>query len=317
MTKKAQHALIIPPLATPTRLDQALAQLLPEYSRTILQTWIKNKEVTLNGQPVRTRTEVTGGERIAINGTIKQQPAYAAQAITLDIIHEDDVILVINKPIGMVVHPAAGNPDKTLLNALLHHAPTLQDLPRAGIVHRLDKDTSGLLVIAKTPLAIKKLTAQIKNRSMIREYQAIIAGVLISGGTVDEPITRNPLNRKQMKVMDSGKPAVSHYRVIERYRAYTRIKVQLETGRTHQIRVHMAYIQHPLLGDQVYAGRLHIPKGSSQALIDALRTFKHQALCAFRLGFIHPTTQKPIEWEIDLPQDMQQLIKILKEDNAL
>lgn len=316
MTEKIHITLTIPTLDQQTRLDQALAKLLPDYSRTQIQTWIKNADLTLDGLPTKTRANVKGGEVICIQALAKVQPDWEAQPLDLHIVYEDEAVLVINKPIGLVVHPAAGNLNHTLLNALVHHCPALKQLPRAGIVHRLDKDTSGLLVIAKTPLAVKQLTAQIKAHSMVREYQAIVAGVLISGGTIDAPVGRHPIARKQMKVIDTGRPAVTHYRVIERYRAHTRIKVSLETGRTHQIRVHMAHIHHAVLGDQTYGGRLHIPKNSTPELIHLLRHFKHQALHAFHLGFIHPTTQKYVEWEVPLPEDIKQLITILKADSS-
>jgi 23S rRNA pseudouridine1911/1915/1917 synthase len=214
----------------------------------------------------------------------------------------------------MVVHPAAGSPNNTLLNALLHHAPELKDLPRAGIVHRLDKDTSGLLVIAKTPAALHYLNIQMKKRLITRIYQAVICGTLTSGGTVDEPIGRHPIQRKRMTVIETGKPAVSHYRVVEKYRNHTRVKVQLETGRTHQIRVHMAHIRHPVFGDQTYGGRLQLPKGASAELIKTLREFKRQALHACELGLTHPVTKKAMTWQVPLPSDIQELIRALKDD---
>lgn len=311
---KIQHTIIIPDNLCGMRLDQALAKLLPDYSRTQLQTWIKNAEITVDNKSAKAKDTVLGGETIQLSATLKQQPAWDAQAIALDIIYEDDDLLVINKPVGMVVHPAAGHKDSTLLNALLHHAPTLQQLPRAGIIHRLDKDTSGLLVIAKTQIALKELNKQLKARTITRIYQAIVLGVLASGGTIDEPIGRHPIKRKSMTVIETGKPAITHYRVIERYRAYTRIKVQLETGRTHQIRVHMTHIHHPLLGDQTYGGRLQLPKGATPDLINQLRHFKRQALHASELGLIHPVTQQPLTWHAPIPNDMQTLIDVLKED---
>lgn len=314
MTKKIHLTLTIPDELGGFRLDQALAKLLPDYSRTQIQEWIKQNNLLVNEKPAKTKLEVIGGETITIVAETKAQPAWEAQPIALDIIFEDDSLLVINKPTGMVVHPAAGNPNKTLLNALLHHAPELKDLPRAGILHRLDKDTSGLLIIAKTPAALMHLSAQLKNRTMTREYQAIVCGLMTSGGTVDAPISRHPIARKRMAVIDTGKPAITHYRVAEKYRAHTRIKIRLETGRTHQIRVHMAHIHYPILGDQTYGKRLQLPKGATAPLIQALRHFKHQALHAFRLEIIHPKTQKSIAWEAKLPEDMQKLITTLKED---
>lgn len=317
MTKEIHFTVTIPDNLGGSRLDQALAKLLPDYSRTQLQEWIKSANITVDNKPCKSRDTVIGGEEITIQALRKTQPAWQAQPIKLDIIYEDDALLIINKPIGMVVHPAAGNPDNTLLNALLHHAPPLKDLPRAGIIHRLDKDTSGLLVIAKTEQALTHLTAQMKARTISRIYQAVVCGLLTSGGKIDEPIGRHPIQRKRMTVTDTGKPSLTHFRIIERYRNHTRIRVQLETGRTHQIRVHMAHIRYPILGDQVYGGRLQLPKGASPALVEKLRSFKRQALHACELGLIHPTTQKEMRWNAPLPEDLQDLIRILKDDVQL
>jgi 23S rRNA pseudouridine1911/1915/1917 synthase len=296
MTDKVQHTMTIPENLAGLRLDQALSKLLPDHSRTQIQEWIKKEELTVDGLVAKNKAIVIGGEIIVINAAIKQQPQWEAQPIELNIIYEDDTILVINKPVGMVVHPAAGNFKSTLLNALLHHAPELQKLPRAGIVHRLDKETSGLLVIAKTPAALMDLTAQLKARTVSRIYQAIVNGLFTGGGKIEAPIGRHPIQRKKMAVSDgaSSKPAVTHYRIMEKYRAHTRLKVQLETGRTHQIRVHMAHIHHAILGDPTYGGRLQLPKGATPPLIAMLRQFKHQALHAFELGLIHPTTKQPM-----------------------
>lgn len=317
MTKPIEYTITIPATLAGMRLDQALSSLLPDFSRTQIQEWIKNSNVFINQTPItKPRYSVSEGEIVQIKAKLKIQPAFEAEAITLSIVYEDEDILIINKPAGMVVHPAAGNPNQTLLNALLHHAPDLKDLPRAGIIHRLDKDTSGLLIVAKTPMALTHLTHQLKKRSITRIYQTIIAGILMSGQTIDAPIDRHPIHRKRMTVSDTGKPAITHFRVIERYRAYTRVKVQLETGRTHQIRVHMAHIKHPILGDPVY-GRLQLPKGATPALVDALRGFKRQALHAIELGFLHPRTQKPMIFQAPLPEDMQTLIDILKKDTEV
>jgi len=314
MTEKIQHQGIIPENLAGLRLDQALSKLFPQYSRTQIQEWIKSKKVLLDNTLPKTRYIVLGGEEVNIAASLKPQPQWAAQAIELDVLYEDEAILVINKPIGMVVHPAAGNFDSTLLNALLHHAPTLHELPRAGIVHRLDKNTSGLLVIAKTTEALHHLSEQIKARTVTRIYQAVVFGILMSGKTVTAPIGRHPMQRKRMAVIDNGKIAITHFRIMERYRAHTRIKVKLETGRTHQIRVHMAHIHHAILGDPVYAGRLQLPKGATPELIDMLRTFKRQALHASELGIIHPTTNEAMKWKAPLPQDMQDLIACLRND---
>lgn len=313
MTTKIQRTLTIPETLANERLDQALTKLIPEYSRTQIQTWIQEGTVKVNEKIVtKSKMKVQGGEIILLEATLKPQPLWEAQAIPLPIVYEDDELIVINKPVGMVVHPGAGNINNTLLNALLHHAPQLKNLPRAGIIHRIDKNTSGLLVIAKTPIALKDLSMQLKKRTLQREYQAIVVGTLISGGTIGAPIGRHPLQRKQMAVVETGKPAITHYRILEKYRAHTRIKVRLETGRTHQIRIHMAHIHHPIVGDITYGGRLQIAKGLSPELIAALRQCKRQALHAYALGFTHPLSKKPMRFEIDLPDDMRQLITALR-----
>ncbi len=314
MTEKIHHQITLPDDLVGLRLDQALSKLLSTYSRTQIQDWIKSHEITLNGEPAKAKDVVIGGELVEINAQLKAQPAWEAQAIALEVLYEDDALLIINKPIGMVVHPGSGNANNTLLNALLHHAPQLKDLPRAGIIHRLDKDTSGLLVVAKTAAALTDLSAQLKNRTIKRIYQAIIFGILTSGGTVDEPIGRHPMQRKRMAIMDTGRPSVTHFRVMEKYRNHTRVKVKLETGRTHQIRVHMAHIQHAILGDPVYGGRLQLPKGATPPLVDILRRFKHQALHAYELGLIHPVSGEAMTWRAPLPQDMLELIEILRKD---
>ena len=308
------HA-IVPAALAGKRLDQALVQLFPDYSRVRLQEWIRQQLILVDGHSRRPRDRLAGGETITLQATLTPQENWQAQAIPLTIIHEDDALLVVNKPVGLVVHPAAGNPDNTLVNALLNHAPALAQLPRAGIVHRLDKDTSGLLVVAKTLSAHTQLIKQLQARTVKREYQAIVTGHLIAGGTVDAPIGRHPLQRQKMAVLDFGKPAVTHYRVVERFAAHTRLKVQLETGRTHQIRVHMAHIRHPLVGDTTYGGRFQLPKHAGDALRQALRTFNHQALHAQRLGLMHPLTHEYQEWQTPLPPDLQQLLEALRADN--
>ena len=315
-SKKNHHTLVIPETHSNERLDQALAKLLPEYSRTQIQEWIEAGSVLVNGIIIKAKTRIKGGETVSITATIKPQPQWEAQAIPLPIFYEDDALIIINKPVGLVVHPGTGNTSRTLLNALLHHAPQLQELPRAGIVHRLDKDTSGLLVIAKTPAALKSLTHQIKKRTILREYQTIVYGTMISGGMVDAPIGRHPIHRKRMAVNEMGKTAITHYRVMEKYRAHTRLKVQLETGRTHQIRVHMCHIHHPIVGDATYGGRVHLAKNTTTELTQHLRNFKRQALHAFALGLTHPESQEFIRFEIELPDDIKQLIHALKDDTA-
>jgi len=307
----------VPNDLTGKRLDQVLAEIFPEYSRAKLQAWIRAHAVLVNGMPARRpRAPVIGGETITIQTTEPLQAHWQAQAIDLDIVHEDETLLVINKPVGLVVHPGAGNPDQTLVNALLHYQPLLAQLPRAGIVHRLDKNTSGLLVVAKTLPAHTHLIKQLQNHSVRREYAAIVCGILISGATINEPISRHASQRKKMTVNESGKHAITHYRVIERFRAHTLVKVNLETGRTHQIRVHMAHIHHPILGDTTYGGRLKLPKNASKELITVLRNFNHQALHAQRLGLIHPLANEYKEWQVPLPDDMQNLLKILRQDIA-
>jgi 23S rRNA pseudouridine1911/1915/1917 synthase len=313
-SKKIQHTFTISDTHANERLDQALAKLMPDYSRTLIQEWLQAGAILINGKTAKGKTRVKGGETVTIEAVSKPQPQYQAQAIPLNVVYEDEALIIINKPVGMVVHPGAGNADLTLLNALLHHAQELQTLPRAGIIHRLDKDTSGLLVIAKTPSAYKNISYQLKKRTLLREYQAIVYGTMISGGTVDAPIDRHPLQRKRMAVIDTGKPAVTHYRIAEKFRAHTRLKIRLETGRTHQIRVHMAYIHHPIVGDSVYGGRVQLFKGITPELTQVLRQFKRQALHAFALGLVHPVSNEFMRWEIDLPEDMQQLIHTLRDD---
>ncbi len=296
------------------RLDQALAGLFSDYSRSRLQKWIKAGRVTLNHRQLRARDKVKVGDRIRLR--IEDEPLLeaASQPIELDIHYEDEHLLIINKPAGLVVHPAAGNFDGTMLNGLLHHDPSLQGLPRAGIVHRLDKETSGLLVVARTLKAHKRLVELLQARKIHREYRTIVNGVMISGGTIDEPIGRHPTQRTRMAVVHTGKPARTDYRVLERYRAHSLLQVKLHSGRTHQIRVHMAHIHYPVVGDPLYGGRLKIPAGSGDALKNALRNFRRQALHAFKLGFDHPEHGKWVEWECAMPGDMQQLLTELQHD---
>lgn len=315
-TQKTQYniELSIPDEAVNERLDQALAKLLPDYSRSQIKNWIDTGNILLNGHPAKPKVKVKYGDQIQITTPQRSELTYRAQAIPLTIIHEDEAILIINKPPGLVVHPGAGNPENTLLNALLHHAPELTRLPRAGILHRLDKDTSGLLVIAKTEEALKNLSLQLKKKTMQREYQAIVTGRLISGGTVDAPIDRHPLQRKRMAVVETGKPAVTHYRVLQKFRGHTHLKLMLETGRTHQIRVHMAHVRHPIIGDPTYGTRMQLLKNTTPELIQLLRALKRQALHAFALGFTHPLTHEEVRFEIPLPNDMEILLAVLKQD---
>lgn len=308
------HHILIGPEHAHERLDQALAKLLPDYSRTQLQTLIEEGAVLVDGKMLKGKTKLKGGEKVSLSISEKPLPNWEAQPIPLNIVYEDEELMVINKPVGLVVHPGAGNKNSTLLNALLHHAPVLANLPRAGILHRLDKDTSGLLIIAKTPQALKDLSQQLKKRSLVREYQALVYGTLISGGKIDAPIDRHHIHRKRMAVVETGKPAVTHYRIAEKFRAHTHLLLRLETGRTHQIRVHLAHIHHPILGDPTYGGRVRLSKGMSEDLIQLIRQYKHQALHAFAVGFIHPKTQENMRFEAALPENMQALLAALKED---
>jgi 23S rRNA pseudouridine1911/1915/1917 synthase len=301
--------------ATGLRLDQAAAQLLPEFSRTRLQQWIRDGQLTVNGEARTPRTTVLAGDTLELNAHTEPEGAWQATPMALDILWEDESILVIDKPVGLVVHPAAGHADDTLLNGLLGHCPALAELPRAGIVHRLDRDTSGVLVVAKTLAAQTFLSAAIQAREVSREYRAVVNGVIVSGATIDKPMGRHPRDRQRMAVLASGgKPAVTHYRVLSRYRAHSLLAVMLETGRTHQIRVHMAATGHPIVGDPVYGGRPKLPRGASAALIACLRDFRRQALHALRLRFAHPASGEPMSFEAPLPADMKALIRALEED---
>ena len=299
------------------RLDQVLADLFPEYSRSKLKTWIQDGNVAVNGEVITVpRHKMQMDELITVQAEMDVQVTSVAQDIALDIVYEDEHILVINKPADLVVHPGAGNPSGTVLNALLNHYPEIDKVPRAGIVHRLDKDTTGLMVVAKTIPAQTHLVDQLQRREMSREYEAIALGTMVAGGIVDEPIGRHATKRTHMAVREMGKPAVTHYRVIEKFRAYTHLRLKLETGRTHQIRVHMAHIKHPLLGDQVYGGRPRLPKGASEEFIAALRGFQRQALHAAQLSLFHPVTEEWMTWKAPLPQDMQDLLKAVKKDST-
>ena len=297
-------------------MDQVLAQLFPDYSRARLQQWIKAGQVLVNGKQRRAKDKMEGGEQIELEATSEEEVSWQGEDIPLSIVYEDEHIIIVNKPAGMVVHPAAGNYDGTLVNALLHHAPELNEVPRAGIVHRLDKETSGLLAVARNLKSQKHLVDLLQARVMKRQYQAVACGVMTAGGTVDAPIARHPVDRKRMAVVESGKHAVTHYRVMQRFRLHTHIRIDLETGRTHQIRVHMAHIRYPLVGDQVYGQRLRLPPDCSDALADTLCNFKRQALHAARLGLEHPSSGEMMEWEAALPEDMQQLAALLQKDGA-
>lgn len=297
------------------RLDQALAEILSQYSRSRIKTWILDGHVQVNGTVLdKPKERVLGGEKIRIDTVIEEEVNHQAENIPLNIVYEDDAILVINKPRDLVVHPGAGNPNGTILNALLYHYPDIAKVPRAGIVHRLDKDTTGLMVVAKTIEAQTRLVESLQLREITREYESVAMGIITAGGTVDEAITRHPTKRTHMAVFPTGKPAVTHYRVMERYRLHTRLRLRLETGRTHQIRVHMAHIAHPLIGDPLYGGRPRPPKGASQEFMQVLRNFDRQALHATMLRLFHPITGEQMQWDAPIPEDMQQLIKVLQDD---
>ncbi len=294
------------------RLDQALSALFPDYSRSRLQEWIKRGAARLDDAEVTPKHRVWGGEAISLTTEAAVSTEIRPEAIPLDIVHEDDDVLVVDKPAGLVVHPAAGHWEGTLQNALLNHAPALAGIPRCGIVHRIDKDTSGLLMVAKSLEAHKQLVDQLQARTVHRHYLALVQGAPTGGGTVDEPIGRHPSDRKRFAVRRDGKPAVTHYRIEERFPSHTLLQVKLETGRTHQIRVHMAHIHHPLVGDPVYGGRSKTPAGAPAPLIDALRQFRRQALHAASLGIDHPASGEYLEWHAPLPDDFQSLLERLR-----
>ena len=302
--------LTIPANFAGVRLDQALAQLLPDWSRSRLQTWIREKRISVDGREAIPRQKVWGGEKIEVNPShCSIETSYAAEAISLDIVYEDDELIVINKPAGLVVHPGSGNWQGTMLNALLHHAAQLTAIPRAGIVHRLDKDTSGLLVVAKTLEAQTSLVRQLQKHTVKRDYLALVLGQVAAGGWVDAPVGRHPVQRTKMAVIASGKEARTHYRIQEKFDESTLLQCSLETGRTHQIRVHMHSIGHPLLGDPVYGGK---PKKS---ILETIRLigFSRQALHAQRLELTHPRSGTRMNWEAPLPEDMESLLLMLRQ----
>ncbi len=296
------------------RLDQVLAELFTDYSRSKLQIWVKTGRVLVNGLMLKPKDKLVGGETIEMDAEAEIVIHAEPEPIPLEIIFEDESLLIVNKPAGLVVHPAIGNWNGTLLNALLNHDSSLETLPRAGIVHRIDKETSGLLMIAKTLQAHNSLTQQLQARAITREYQAITRGRMTAGGTVDEPIGRHPTDRKRYAVRENGKDAVTHYRVGQRFTRHTLVQVKLETGRTHQIRVHMAHIRFPLLGDQVYGGRFQMPADCSERLEKELRSFKRQALHAAKLGLQHPVTDEYCEWEQPMPEDMIRMLEALADN---
>ncbi|GAB3034240.1 23S rRNA pseudouridine(1911/1915/1917) synthase RluD [Bowmanella dokdonensis] len=316
MHKKIELQAVVPDELIGKRLDQILAELFADYSRSRIKEWILAGQVRLDGKVVdKPREKLLGGEEVEIKASIEVSQQHQAEKITLDIQYEDEHILILNKPADLVVHPGAGNASGTLLNALLSHVPGIGAVPRAGIVHRLDKDTTGLMVVAKTIPAQTSLVEQLQAREISREYEAVVNGTMVAGGSVDEPIGRHETKRTSMAVRMNGKPALTHYRVMQKFRAHTHLRLKLETGRTHQIRVHMAYLHHPLVGDPLYGGRPRPPKGASESLRQMLRDFSRQALHAAQLELAHPVTGDWMSWQVPIPQDMVDLLAALKQDD--
>jgi 23S rRNA pseudouridine1911/1915/1917 synthase len=310
------HALNLPAELEGLRFDQALARALPQYSRAQLQAWIESGAVQTPGRTLRARDRVQGGEEVRVSARLAPRTPAAPEALPLEVVFRDRSLIVINKPPGLVVHPGAGNPRHTLQNALLAFDPKLALVPRAGLVHRLDKETSGLLVVARTPEAHAALVAALAAREVSRRYLAVCTGVMTAGGTIDEPIGRHRTQRVRMAVRRDGRPAVTHYRVVRRFRAHTEVAVELETGRTHQIRVHLAHAGFPLVGDRLYGGRQRIPAGCSPALAAKLAAFPRQALHAARLALRHPVSGREMHWEAPLPADMRGLLAALEAERT-
>ncbi|HZX77214.1 23S rRNA pseudouridine(1911/1915/1917) synthase RluD [Lysobacter sp.] len=306
----------VPDEAAGRRFDAVLADLFPDFSRSKLAGWIKSGDARLDGREARPRDPVRGGEKVTLNAVLEVQTHSQPEDIALDVLYEDEHVIVVNKPAGLVVHPGAGNPAGTLVNALLHHDPSLNTLPRAGIVHRLDKDTSGVMVVARTLQAHTALIDQLSSREVHRQYLAVVVGSLVSGGTANAPIDRHPRDRIRMAVREDGRDAVTHYRLRERFRAHTLLECRLETGRTHQIRVHMAHLKHPIVGDPLYGGPLKLPRGATEALIETLRGFRRQALHAETLEFAHPVTGEPVRCTAPVPEDLQHLLRVLRDDSV-
>ena len=297
------------------RLDVVLAELFPEYSRSRLKLWIEQGQVLVDSETARPKDKLIGDETLQLTvQSIESEQRCEAEDIPLNIVYQDEDIILINKSADLVVHPAAGHYSGTVQNALLHLDASLAEVPRAGIVHRLDKDTTGLMVVARNLTAHKYLVEQIQQHDVVRQYQALVYGVMTGGGVVDQPIGRHPRDRIKMAVRENGREAVTHYRLLQRFREHSHITVQLETGRTHQIRVHMSYLRHPIVGDQVYAGRHRNPAGASAQRLAFLQKFKRQALHAWKLSFAHPRTGEDVSFEAPLPEDMQQLIALLQAD---
>lgn len=306
---------VIPEELAGQRLDAALAILFPDYSRNRLKQWILQGHVLIDGNQVKPREKLIGNEKLEITfEPVEQNIHCQAEPIDLNIVYEDEALIIVNKPAGFVVHPAAGHYSGTLQNALLHFDQRLEEVPRAGIVHRIDKDTTGLLVVARTVKAHHFLVRQLQKRKMHREYQAIVHGVMTGGGVIDQPIGRHPRERIRMAVRENGKPSVTHYRVAQRFREHTHVDVKLESGRTHQIRVHMQYIRHPIVGDPVYSGRQRVPAQASDEMIQALHQFKRQALHAWQLTLTHPVSKEEMFWQAPLPEDFSHLLAVMNAD---
>ena len=310
----AARTAVVPDEAAGRRFDAVVADLFPEFSRSRLSEWIKSGDLLLDGRLVRGRDPVRGGESVALTVVLEVQTHAVAEDIPLDVLYEDPAVFVLDKPAGLVVHPGAGNPAGTLVNALLHRDAALANLPRAGIVHRLDKDTSGVMVVARTLEAHTALVEQLSARGVHRQYLAVVVGALVSGGTANAAIDRHPRDRIRMAVREDGREAITHYRLRERFRAHTALECRLETGRTHQIRVHMAHLKHPIVGDPLYGGPLKLPRGATPELIEALRGFKRQALHAETLEFAHPVSGEPIRCTAPVPADMRKLMDALRDD---
>ena len=310
--RKIQLEIVIPEKFKGKRLDLALSKLFPEHSRSRIQSWIKAGEVEVNNSKYKQRNVVNSGDIIKINTTLKSIDKHQAEHIGLDVIHEDKAIIILNKPAGLVVHPGAGNPKHTLVNALLHFDEKLDVLPRAGIIHRLDKDTTGIMIIARTIESYTYLVNELQERNIKRNYKAIICGQLVAGGVIENKIGRHPVHRTKMAVTDKGKLATTHYRIIKKFQHYTYLDIQLGTGRTHQIRVHMNNEKHPIIGDPLYGKNTFIKKGINASLREFIKNFKRQALHAYNLEFTHPISKKIISLKAELPDDMNNLIKILE-----
>ena len=306
----------VPDAAAGRRFDAVLAELFPEFSRSRLSDWIKSGAALLDGAPARPRDLLRGGELATLDAVLEVETDALPEDIPLSVLYEDEHVLVIDKPAGLVVHPGAGNPTGTLVNALLFRDPALAKVPRAGVVHRLDKDTSGVMVVARTVQAQTALVEQLSAREVHRQYLAVVCGALVAGGTVDAPIDRHPRDRLRMAVREDGRDAVTHYRLRERFRAHTALECRLETGRTHQIRVHMAHLKHSIVGDPLYGGALKLPKGASDELVAQLRGFKRQALHAETLEFMHPISGEPVRNSAPVPADLQALMQALREDTG-